>query len=418
MRSVAAFVLAGGRVMEMGVLTRNRAKAAVPIAGHYRIIDFAMSNLSLSGVDRVGVLSQYRPSSLMDHVGIGEPWGLVGRGREVRFLTPYQADKAVDWYRGTADAVYQNLGFLEDEEWVLILSGDHVYQMDYRPLLERAEATGADLVMAFKRFPGGDCSRFGNALVDAEMRVLQYLEKPEQPVSDLGSLTIYLFRREVLVERLQRLFASPPERFHLYETIVPDLIREGRVRAEILDGYWAYARTVDDYYQTCMDLLRDDSGFDLDRWDVLTNTVESGVGAVPPAHVGPRADLVRAWISPGSQVGGRVIRSVISPGVVIEEGAEVVDCVLLHGVRVEAGARLQRVVADKYVVVQPEALVGHGHEAPPNRHAAAFHQCGVTVLGRRVVVGSNCTIGANCELAPDVKLADGTRLADGESLNG
>ena len=198
MKDVAAFVLAGGRVQEMGVLTHRRAKAALPIAGHFRIIDFAMSNLSRAGVHRVGVLSQYRPSSLMDHVRLGAPWGLVGRGREVRILSPFQAENAVDWYLGTADAVSQNLGFLKNEKWVMVVSGDHIYEMDYQWLFRQHVDADADLTMVFKRFHPDACHRFGNVRVGPDGRVLEYTEKPDKPLSDLGSLTIYLFNREVL----------------------------------------------------------------------------------------------------------------------------------------------------------------------------------------------------------------------------
>lgn len=418
MRNLAAFVLAGGRVTETGVLTHRRAKAAVPFAGHYRIIDFAMSNLAASGVERVGVLSQYRPSSLMDHVATGEPWGLIGRGREVRILSPFQAENAVDWYRGTADAVYQNLNFLDGEEHVLIVSGDHIYQMDYKELVQRHVSSGADATMVFKHFPEAHCSRFGNGLIDADGWVTKYLEKPVSPLGALGSLTIFIFRRAVLEEQLEKLFSSPPTRFHIYETVLPELVRRGRVQGLVFDDYWAYARTVDDYYDASMDLVTLGSGLSLDQWEVHTNPEQSGIGATPPAFVGRAADVTGSRLSPGVTVHGRVHGSILSPGVVVEEGAEVVGSVLLHGVRVAAGARVTRAIVDKHVTVAAAAVVGHGKAAVANCGLPEYQRSGVTVIGRNTAIGAGCVVGANCQIAADYELAAGETVPDGGSRGG
>ena len=417
MRNLAAYVLAGGRVMETGVLTHRRAKAAVPFAGHYRIIDFAMSNLAASGIDRVGVLSQYRPSSLMDHVATGEPWGLIGRGREVRILSPFQAENAVDWYRGTADAVHQNLGFLEGEEHVLIVSGDHIYQMDYGKLIERHVASGADATMVFKHLPEVR-RRFGNGLIDGDGWVTKYLEKPDAPLSDLGSLTIFIFRRAALVEQLEKLFRTTPTRFHIYETVVPELVRQGRVQGLIFDDYWAYARTVDDYYEASMDLVTPGSGLSLDQWEVHTNPEQSGIGATPPAFIGKEADVRESRLSPGAVVHGRVHGSILSPGVVVEAGAEVVGSVLLHGVRVEAGARVTRAIVDKHVLIAARAVVGHGEAAVASCTLPEYQRGGVTVIGRNTAIGVGCVVGANCQIAADYELAAGTTVPDGGSRGG
>jgi len=418
MRNLAAFVLAGGRVMETGVLTHRRAKAAVPFAGHYRIIDFAMSNLAASGIERVGVLSQYRPSSLMDHVATGEPWGLIGRGREVRILSPYQAGNSVDWYRGTADAVHQNLNFLNGEDHVLIVSGDHIYQMDYRKLLQRHVDSGADATMVFKRFPESHCSRFGNGLIDDNGWVTDYVEKPVTPLSDLGSLTVYVFRRAALTEQLGRLFKTEPERFHIYETVLPELVRQGRVQGVVFDDYWAYARTVDDYYEASMDLVTPGSGLALDEWEVHTNPEQSGIGITPPALIGPGGDVTSSRLSPGVTVHGRVADSILSPGVVVEAGAEVVGSVLLHGVHVAAGARVTRTIVDKHVVIAPQAVVGHGEPTTATGDLGDFLSSGVTVVGRNATIGLGCQIGANCQIAPEYALEAGAKVSDGATRGG
>ncbi len=418
MNNLAAYVLAGGRVMETGVLTHRRAKAAVTFAGHYRIIDFAMSNLARSGVERVGVLSQYRPSSLMDHVATGEPWGLIGRGREVRILSPYQAVNSVEWYQGTADAVFQNLNFLKGEEHVLIVAGDHIYQTDYGKLLRRHVDSGADATMVFKRFPESHCRRFGNGIVDPDGWVTEYVEKPETPLSDLGSLTIYVFRRAVLEEQLTKLFQATPQRFHIYETVIPELVRKGRVQGVVHDDYWSYARTVDDYYEASMDLVTPGSGLLLDQWEVHTNPEQSGIGVTPPALIGPGADVQASRLSPGVNVSGRVVNSILSPGVVVEAGAEVVDSVLLHGVRVGEGAHVTKAIVDKHVAIARGATVGHSQSAVANCSLSEFQQSGVTVVGRDVVIGLGCKVGANCQIAPEYSLEAGATVPDGAARGG
>jgi glucose-1-phosphate adenylyltransferase len=364
------------------------------------------------------VLSQYRPSSLMDHVAMGEPWGLIGRGREVRMLSPFQAGNAVDWYRGTADAVSQNLSFLNDEEHVLVVSGDHVYQMDYAPLIARHLESGADATMVFKRFPTEICCRFGNGIIDDDGWVRRYVEKPVEAVSELGSLTIYMFRREVLERELDRLFAGTPERFHLYETVLPDLVRRGRVQGVVYNDYWAYARTVDDYYETSMDLVDPDSGFRLDAWEVHTNPEQSGIGAMPPSYVGPAAQVEGTRMSPGARVYGTVLNSVLSPGVLVSEGAVVRDSVLMHGVQVGAGARISKAVLDKHVHVGLGATIGHHGPAIPNRCSPAFQASGVALIGRGATVGDGAMVGANCQVAAGGTVSGQARLPDGETLGG
>lgn len=414
MRKVTAFVLAGGRVKEMGVLTYRRAKAAVPVAGTYRIIDFAMSNLAISGVEKVGVLSQYRPSSLMDHIGLGEPYGLVGRGRLVRILTPYQADQAVEWYRGTADAVFRNRRFVQNAEHVLIISGDHIYHMDFSPLLRIHEESGADLTMVFKSQPKSQCRNFGNGLLDQNSRVVDYVEKPDTPISDLCSLTIYLFKRKVLEEQLARVLSVQQEEYQLYSDVIPDLVKNGFVRGVVFDGYWAYTRTVDDYYRTSMDLLNPSSGFRLDDWEVYTNPEQSGFGDMPPAFVGPHASLDHCRLSPGSRVFGAVSRSIISPNVLIEEGAVVKNSVVLHGVRIERGAVVENVILDKHAYVSRDCQVGRIGAEIPNRIAGKWHTSGVTVIGRGARIGKGSVVGAGCQLAPELELDPGSNVEDGE----
>jgi glucose-1-phosphate adenylyltransferase len=416
MDGVTALVLAGGRVDELGALTARRAKAAVPFAGTYRIIDFPFSNLARSYVRRIGVLSQYRPSSLMDHVGMGQAWGLVGRGREVRMLPPYQAETRVDWYNGTADAVLQNHDFWKDAREVLVVSGDHIYSMDYRPVLERHRATGAALTMVFKRFPRAELTGYGVGHLDGDGRVVGYEEKPAAPQSDLGSLTIYIFSREKLEEYLSR--GGPGNGLHqFYDQVIPAMIERENVQGTIFDGYWAYARSVDQYYAASMDVLDPSSGLDLDAWDIHTNVEETGTGGKPPFLTGPTARVRDARISSGCRIDGEVTHSLLSPDVVVEAGAVVQDSVLMNNVRIGAGAVLKRVIIDKHTVIGEGCRIGGGAPCAPNAIMTADHACGVAVIGRECVIPPGSEIAGNTQIAPGTELASLIRMPAGATLD-
>ncbi|MBM4372957.1 MAG: glucose-1-phosphate adenylyltransferase [Deltaproteobacteria bacterium] len=415
MDGVTALILAGGRVDELGALTARRAKAAVPFGGTYRIIDFPFTSLARSGLERVGVLSQYRPSSLMDHVGMGEAWGLIGRNREVRMLPPYQAETRVDWYNGSADAVAQNRDFWKDSREVLIVSGDHVYAMDYRPLLAQHRARGAALTMAFKRFPREEMRQYGVARLDGEGWVREYCEKPSEPFSDLGSLTIFVFDTYVLLDILERgRPASGPHQFYFH--VIPPLVEAGRVQGWIFDGYWAYARSVDQYYRASMDALDPASGLDLDAWQIHTNVEESGTGGRPPFLVGPRARIQACRISSGCRIDGKVTGSILSPDVVVEHGAVVTDSVLMNNVRVGAGSVLHRVIADKHTIFGGRCRIGQPRREGPPEVLAQSHTCGAAVFGRECVIPAGSEVGGNTQVAPGTVLTTPLCLPAGACL--
>ncbi len=288
----SAFILAGGRVDTMGVLTAARPKSAVPFAGTYRMIDFALSYLANSGFEQVGILSQYRPYSLMDHVGVGQPWGFVGRGRNADILPPYQGENAADWYRGTADALYQNLHFVDrhDSDHVVVLSGDHVYAMDYGPLLDFHVEKDADLTVVFKRVPLGGGVRYGIGVLDDEQRLTDYEEKPEHPRSDLASLTIYVFKRSALTRWLtenQRTGHS----FQLYDEVIPKAVEEGKTYGYVFDGYWAYTRSVDQYFEANFACVRAGGLLADASARIRTNQENQDLAAAPPARFLPRAQV-------------------------------------------------------------------------------------------------------------------------------
>jgi glucose-1-phosphate adenylyltransferase len=398
MEHVTALILAGGRVEELGVLTQRRAKAAVPFAGTYRIIDFPLSNLARSGILRVGVLSQYNPASLMDHVGVGEAWGLHGKGRELAILPPYQADNSFGWYAGNADAVNQNRDFLEDSHTVMVLSGDHVYEMDYRPLLNDHIKSGAALTMVVKQFPKERLKgRFGVAKVSADNRITSYEEKPENPQGDYGSLTIYVFRRAKLEQYLDAA-PGPGQLFHFGTDIIPRMVEKELVRAHVFDGTWMWARTLDEYYHDSMNMLRIWQA--LDECRVWTNVEESGTGGAGPCFFSATSQVYNSRISAGCTIHGRVLNSVLSPGVVVEEGAEVRDSILMQNVKVGAGTVLQKIMADKYVEFGPSCKVGSASECPPNRVMTESHRCGVTVIGKDTFIPGGSVIGGNCQIEP------------------
>lgn len=372
-------VLAGGRVGELSVLTLERPKAALPFGGHFRIVDFPLSNLERAGITNVGILSQYRPASLIDHIGVGESWDFVGLDRGAKILPPYHAAEAMDWYRGNADAVYQNLGYLRERgtEIALIVSGDHIYSMDYRELILEHLERGADLTIALKRIPEPD-RRYGYGVLDGNGRLIDYAEKPAVPPSDLVSLTIYVFNLEPLEEVLTAF--KDHDSIEFGRDIIPAMMARHRVFGHVFDGYWAYTRTVDAYYAAHQDLL--EGRIDIEAWRVRTNNEDNSlVRQVPP--------IFRQWthaegslIGEGGIVDGTVLGSVLGPGVKVARGAVITDSILFSDVVVEAGARVHQAIVDKRVRIGSGAGLG---EAPPpanGRGGSAVSARGIVLVGK------------------------------------
>lgn len=390
-------ILAGGRVGELSTLTLRRPKSALPFGGYYRVIDFALSNLMHAGINNAGILSQYRPGSLIDHVGIGECWDFIGLDRGAKILPPYRGAEAGDWYKGNADAVYQNFNYIEDHraELVLIVSGDHIYRMDYRQLVRSHLERGADLTIALKRM--GHHERFGYGAIDARGRLLSYEEKPAKPSSDLASLTIYCVKASVLKRALSDLAGRPSVEFG--QDVIPWMLAKNcRVYGWVFDGYWAYTRTVNAYYQAHQDLLA--RRIDLDQWAIRTNLQESGVlGEPPPRVIGP-ATVRNSFISSGCEIEGTVIGSVLSPGVRVERGARVINSILFHRTVVERDARVALTIADKGVTIGHGARVGpEEEEAIDPGKALAAHP--ITLLGKGCCCEPGSRLEAGSEIHPD-----------------
>jgi len=424
MPNIVALILAGGRVDELSVLTSDRPKSAVPFAGLYRVIDFALSNLMHSRIGRVGILSQYRSASLITHIGTGQSWDMVGRHRRVTLLPPSSGHKNWDWYRGTADAVTQNMEFIMDNEpdLVLILSGDHIYQMDYQELVDFHLEQNAEVTVGFVQVPRREAHRFGLGRIEKKRgqpggRLLEYWEKPDQPSSSWASLTIYLFRPQVLFEILRQSTAERPL-LEFGRDILPGLPGSYRVFGYSFSGYWGYTRTLDEYWRTHMELLTPRSKLRLQDWQIRTNLDHERIAERQPVRVMPGAGLEQVLLAPGCEIYGRVRRSVLFPGVVVEKGAEVEDSILFFDTVVEAGARLRKVISDKRVTFGEESRVGWGAPLVPNRLDPRLLSSGLTVVGHNTYIPAGTRVGANCILYPhlDKKSFQNGDLASGEVL--
>ncbi len=411
-----ALILAGGAGTRLTVLSEERAKPAVPFAGKFRIIDFTLSNCVNSGIYTVGVLTQYRPHSLNDHIGIGKPWDLDrGRGG-VRILQPYEGRRGQQWYAGTANAIYQNMDFLQENraDQTLVLSGDHIYKMDYRPMVDFHRSQGADLTIAVMPVPLEETHRFGIMQVDSDQRIVQFYEKPkERDKGNLASMGIYVFNTHTLAKRLSEGSASTP-RSDFGHHVIPAMLEAGdRVFAYKFEDYWVDVGTIDSYWQTNLALNQATPPLDLynDHWPILTKSEER-----PPAKLGPQAKVVSSLISNGCIVRGLVINSVLSPGVYVSPGAVVKDSIVMNDTWVGPGALIDKSVIDKQVVVGAGAVVGTGDESVANEQMSDKLSFGITVVGKRAFIPEGSQIGRNvlinsgrdeAAFPPDKIVADG-----------
>ncbi len=390
MITCSALILAGGRVDELGALTLQRPKSAVPFGGLYRIIDFPLSNLMHSDIENVGILSQYRSDSLINHIGSGASWDMYGSQRGVTFLPPMKGTKSSDWYKGTADAVYQNLDYLfqNPTDYVLILSGDHVYKMDYQQLIRFHQRLSADLTISFVQAPANGLSRFGQGLIDDQDdeggRVVQYAEKPEKPLSDWVSMTAYLFSYNTLKEIMQNIgdFAAQE---HFGRDIFPSLVKQKRVCGYKFRGYWAYTRTIEEYWKANMQLLQDSSPLNPGKWQVRTNWMNQGIHDLAPTLLGRNANVNASICHNGCVIDGHVEHSVLFPGVNIEKGALVRDSILMYNTMVSKGSQIEQTITDIDVRIGERARIGHDNDSTQREN-------NITVLAR------NCNIVAGSEI--------------------
>ena len=354
-----AMLLAGGRGSRLGVLTSKIAKPAVSFGAKYRIIDFVLSNCSNSGINTVGVLTQYRPYLLHSYVGNGSAWDLdTIDGGGIAILPPYEKQTGASWYAGTADAITQNLGFIEsqDPEYVLILSGDQLYSMDYQEMLANHKRHNADLTVAVMPVPWEDAPRFGIMTQDEDEKILEFNEKPAKPKSNLASMGIYIFNAKLLIDTLKADEQDPNSSHDFGGDIIPKLLADGkRLFTYKFEGFWRDVGTISSYLETSMDLLGSEPAF-----DIFTNEfpIMSNSSTRPPAFYGPNAEVEDCLVDNGAQIFGKVTRSILAHDVFVGEGAVVEQAVLLPGARIEAGAKVVNAILGDKVVVEAGATLG------------------------------------------------------------
>jgi glucose-1-phosphate adenylyltransferase len=397
--STLAMILAGSRVDELNVLTYYRPKSAVPFGGVGRVIDFSLSNLLNSGIEQVALLSQYHSYSLINHIGTGAAWDMIGRYRHVSILPPFLGSDATDWYRGPADAIYKNLDYIQyhSPEEILILSGDHIYKMDYQDLIDYHTAKGADLTVAFTKVPKAEANRFGVACLDDEDgkrggRVVKYWEKPTDPESDWASMTVLCFKPEVLYRALEKNQES--DSYHFGKDIIPLLIEQNfKVYGYKFCGYWGYTRTINEYWQSNMDMLGPKPLIDLEKWVFRTNLEHRHIRDNEPALIGEKAVVHNSMIYNGCKIGGTVKNSILFPGVHVKKGAVVENSVIFFSNIVGENCRLNKVVSDvnnnfgRNVVIGPEVC----DEKTP-----------VTMIGWNNKVPDNAAIGEGATIYPQI----------------
>ena len=374
-----AMLLAGGQGSRLGILTRHMAKPAVPYGGKYRIIDFPLSNCSNSGIDVVGVLTQYQPLELNAYIASGAPWDLDLVSGGVFVLPPYQTGKTGEWYKGTANAIYQNLAFIEQyqPDYVLILSGDHIYKMDYAAMIEHHIAHRADATIAVRQVPWEEASRFGIMNTDADCNITEFEEKPKHPKSNNASMGVYVFSWEKLRHYLVADEKNPESSNDFGKNIIPAMLRDGqRMTAYSFSGYWKDVGTIESLWEANMDLLSPSVPLDLydKEWKIYSRNLN-----MPPQYIGDKAAVENSMISEGCEINGTVDFSIIFSGAVIEENATVKYSIIMPGTVVKAGAVVEYSIVGEDCVIHENAHVGASPETIENRD-----EWGIAVVGHKV----------------------------------
>ena len=376
-----AMLLAGGQGSRLYVLTSNVAKPAVPFGGKYRIIDFPLSNCTNSGIDTVGVLTQYRPLELNSYIGSGQPWDLDGSTGGVHILPPYQTAQGASWFKGTANAIYQNIGFVDlyDPDYVVILSGDHIYKQDYSDMIRVHKQSNAVCTISVMEVPWAEAPRFGIMSVDKDDNITEFAEKPKQPKSNLASMGIYVFSWKPLRKYLTDDENDPNSQNDFGKNIIPAMLRDNqKMVAYRFKGYWKDVGTLESLWDANMDMLSENSGLDVsdDSWPIYARSVNS-----PPTWLAPDSHVTHSAINRGSEIHGEVENSVLSPNIKIGKGAKVAYSVLLPGVVVEDGASVEYAIIGENAVIGKNAKIGG---RPENQEGE--NNFGLTVIAPECVV--------------------------------
>lgn len=403
--NVVAMILAGGAGTRLTTLSDRRAKPAVPFAGKYRIIDFTLSNCVNSDIFNIAVLTQYMPHSLNEHIGIGKPWDLDRQYGGVHLRHPYQSKDGFDWYSGTANAIRQNIDFIQkrNADTVLVLSGDHIYAQDYRPMLRFHAESGADLTLSVRNVPLEETDRFGIMSVDDDMQVIDFHEKPKnRDKGTLASMGVYIFKADMLIERLQEESADEP-RTDFGSHVIPSMIPRDKVMAYVFDDYWVDVGTIQAYWETSLELTNPMPQLNLydPDWVVHTRSREQ-----PPAQISHQATVNQSLISNGCIVHGLVNHSILSPGVTVEPGAVIRGSIILHDTTIKANAVVDKAIVDVDTIIGSNAVVGYGADSLPNRQMPDKLFTGVTVVGERTTIPDGKKLGRNVLISSFTKASD------------
>ena len=414
-KEMIAMLLAGGQGSRLGVLTAKVAKPAVAFGGKYRIIDFPLSNCINSGIDTVGVLTQYQPLRLNTHIGIGIPWDLDRNEGGVSILPPYEKSSNSEWYTGTANAIYQNLDYMEEfnPDYVLILSGDHIYKMDYEVMLNFHKANHADVTIAAMPVPMEEASRFGIVVTDSEGKINEFEEKPEHPSSNLASMGIYIFSWPVLKDALITMSNQPNCDFGKH--IIPYCHAKGkRLFAYEYNGYWKDVGTLNSYWEANMELIDIIPEFNLyeEFWKIYTNSAN-----LPPQYLSEDAVVERCIISNGTEIYGEVHSSVLGAGITIGKGSVVRDSILMQGVTIGENCVIDKAIIAENTEIGDNVVIGIGGDVP-NQLKPHVYNGGLATIGEKSKIPSGVQIGKNTAISGATVVEDyrDGLLASGETL--
>lgn len=396
-QTTVAMILAGGQGSRLGVLTRKLAKPAVPFGGKYRIIDFPLSNCVNSGIEAVGVLTQYQPLVLNEYIGNGQPWDLDGMYSGVTCLSPYQQMDGAHWYAGTANAIYRNMNFIEryDPEYVVILSGDHIYKMDYSKMIEYHKEKDAACTIAVIDVPMEEASRFGILNTNPDGSIYEFEEKPEKPKSTNASMGIYVFSWDKLRKYLEEDEANPNSSKDFGKDVLPAMLNNGeRMFAYQFDGYWKDVGTIESLWEANMDLLNPKTTLDLSG---ETEKIYSRNPSMHPHYIGANADIQNSMVSDGCDIDGKVEFSVLFPGVTIEKNATVTDSIIMPGAVIEEGAVVEYAIISENAVIGKNAHIGARPEIFDGQS-----EWGIAVIGDGVKIGKGRSVPPKAMLDADV----------------
>jgi glucose-1-phosphate adenylyltransferase len=400
--NIVALILAGGQGTRLGVITEYLAKPAVPYGGKYRIIDFAISNCVNSGIYNVGVLTQYRPHVLNKHLGIGRPWDLDIKTGGLTVLPPYVSSTDQSWYMGTADAIYQNIEYIDtyDPDFVLILSGDHIYKMDYNEMIDFHIEKNADATIACMEVPISEAHRFGIMVTDSFGKIAEFQEKPKEPKGNLASLGIYVYSWKVLRKLLIEDAKNPDSEHDFGKNIIPRMLEEkNNLVAFNYEGYWRDVGTLESYWESNLELLGPLPLLNIHdvNWKIYTQSEE-----LPPAFISDKANLSGSLISEGCEVYGEVHNSVLFQGVIIEEGAVVKDSVIMNKCIIRKGSYIEKAIIAENAEIGENVKIGVG-EFRENEFNSKVYNSDITLIGFNVSIPSNISIGKNVVIGNYVK---------------